>query len=600
MQAHQLPIQVSAASFFPAPIGNLIRPFEPQLLRFLFTDTLMETYVHAARDGATGADFAGALLQELNIRYEVRAGDLGRIPKTGPAVVVANHPFGFLEGLVLMCLLRKVRPDYRFVVNQALGSVEQLRDFCILVNPFAEQGAARENARGLRRCYEWLDSNGLLVVFPAGEVAHFNWGGERPVADPKWRGTAARIARRLGCPMVPLYFDGTNSLPFQMMGTIHPRLRTLNLARELVKKQRRIIPVRVGNPVPPTVLRGFADAEAATGYLRARVYLLGNRIASASVKPEALRRSIRIEESRDVVAHEVAALPAECLLANGEEFDTYLADAEQIPRTLHEIGRCRELTFRAVGEGTGESLDLDRFDGYYQHLFLWSNKDRQIAGAYRIAATADVLPKYGPGGLYTSTLFQYTDGFFERLGPAFELGRSFIRAEYQRHYAPLLLLWKGIAACVARRPACPVLFGAVSISRHYQPLSRALIIDFVAGHMASDLSGMVKPRRGYRKPLLVPKHVKRLGSLLKTVDELSDSISDLEADGKGVPVLIRQYVKLGGQFLGFNVDPNFSDALDGLIVADVRKVQGPMLDRVLGKAGAAMFRAHHKLGVSAG
>jgi putative hemolysin len=596
MDSYELPLKVSAASFFPTPIGNLIRPFEPHLLRFLFTDTLMETYRHASANGATGADFTDALLTDLNIRYEVRPEDLNRIPKTGAAVVVANHPFGFLEGMVLMSLLRKVRPDYRLMANHILGSVAQLRERCILVNPFSEEGATRENARGLRQCYEWLAANGLLVIFPAGEVAHLNWG-ERPVADPEWNDTATRLARKTGCPTVPLFFDGANSLPFQMMGTLHPRLRTLNLPRELVKKQRRTIPLRIGTPVSAQVLRGFADPAAATGYLRARVYLLGNRLSHGQCRTPARTQAIRKEDSRDLIAKEVASLPADCLLARSEEFNTYLVSADQIPHALREIGRLREMTFRAVGEGTGESLDLDRFDGYYQHLFLWSNRDAQIAGAYRVAATSDVLPKYGPGGLYTSTLFQYAQGFFDKLGPAFELGRSFVRPEYQKHYAPLLLLWKGIAACVARRPDCPVLFGAVSISGDYQPLSRALIIDFVAGHMASSLSGMVKPKRGYRKPILVPKHVKRLSSLLKTVDELSDSISDLEADGKGVPVLIRQYVKVGGQFLGFNVDPNFSDALDGLIVADVRKVEGPMLDRVLGRDSAARFRAHH--GISA-
>lgn len=589
MESYQLPFQVSPASLMPAAIGTLMRPFEPQLKRFLFTDKLIECYQSVA--AASGTDFAEGLLRSLDIAYDVEPDDVRRIPKTGPAILVANHPFGFLEGMVLMPLLRGVRTDYRIVVNHLLGSVEQLREHCIPVNPFADEAATAENARGLRRCLEWLHGGGLLVIFPAGEVAHLNWG-ERPVADPRWNDTAARLARKVGCPIVPMFFDGANSIPFQMLGSLHPRLRTLNLARELVKKQRQTIPVKVGTAIAASVLRGFSDATSATEYLRARVYVLGSRADTVALSAPAVRVAASSSERAN---DEVRSLPASCLLSETERFDTYLARAEQIPHTLREIGRLRELTFRAVGEGTGEEMDLDRFDRHYQHLFLWSKQHRRLAGAYRIAATSDVLSTHGPEGLYTSTLFHYAPGFFEKLGPAFELGRSFIVPEYQKDYAPLLLLWKGIASCVARRPECPVLFGAVSISNDYQPLSRAMIIDFVAGHMSSHLSSMVKPRKGYRKPMLVPKPVKKLSALLKTIDELSDTISDLEADGKGVPVLIRQYMKLGGESLGFNVDSKFSDALDGLIVADVRKLQPPMLDRILGKSAAAKFRDHYQL-----
>ncbi|HEX4209781.1 MAG TPA: hypothetical protein VHY56_05275, partial [Candidatus Binataceae bacterium] len=176
---------------------------------------------------------------------------------------------------------------------------------------------------------------------------------------------------------------------------------------------------------------------------------------------------------------------------------------------------------------------------------------------------------------------------------AFELGRSFVRPEYQRHYAPLLLLWKGIAKCIEKRPECPVLFGAVSISSDYHPLSRALIMNFMTGRMSGELAEHVKARRSYRRPMVLPKHIKQLNSLVSTLDELSATVSDLERDGKGVPVLLRHYLKIGGQFLGFNVDSSFSNALDGLIFADLRTVPGPMLERCMGKTGAAAFRAWH-------
>ena len=217
-----------------------------------------------------------------------------------------------------------------------------------------------------------------------------------------------------------------------------------------------------------------------------------------------------------------------------------------------------------------------------------------MAGAYRVAATPDVLPTRGISGLYSSTLFHYQAAFFERIGPALELGRSFICHEYQKQYQPLLLLWKGILQYVQRRPECAVLFGAVSISSEYQPLSRTLIVDFLNGHLASQLSVAIRPRRGFRAKALVPKNVRRLSRLPPTVEELSSSVQDLEADGKGLPILIRQYLKVGGQLLSFNVDPNFSNVLDVLVMADLRTASGPMLERCLGGAGSAAFHAWHE------
>jgi putative hemolysin len=398
-----------------------------------------------------------------------------------------------------------------------------------------------------------------------------------------------------------LFFDGSNSIPFQMAGTICAGLRTLNLPRELMKKRSQTVQVRIGSPIAGAVLRSQKDDNAATDYLRARVYILSNRLNSATAgsgKPEGIwtwkkRPAVAQAGRLDEVAREIAALREHALLAAAEDFEVYAASAAEIPNVLFEIGRSRETTFREVGEGSNRSVDLDEFDQHYKHLFLWHTRDRQIAGAYRIAATPDLLPKHGPKGLYTSTLFQYSPQFFDKLGNAFEVGRSFVRPEYQRHYAPLLLLWKGIAKCIEMRPECPVLFGAVSISGDYHPLSRALILNFMTGRMSGDLAEHVKARHSPRRPMVLPKHIKQLNSLLNTLDELSATISDLETDGKGVPVLLRHYLKLGGQFLGFNVDASFSNALDGLIFADLRTVPGPMLERCMGRNGAAAFRAFH-------
>jgi putative hemolysin len=250
---------------------------------------------------------------------------------------------------------------------------------------------------------------------------------------------------------------------------------------------------------------------------------------------------------------------------------------------LREIGRLRELTFRAVGEGTGKSLDLDRFDGEYLHLFVWNASRNEVVGAYRLAGT-DVVRN-----LYTATLFKYDQRFLDETGPALELGRSFVRGEYQKGFAPLLALWKGIGVWVARNPRYKILFGPVSISNQYQAVSRELMVAFLERRTSvRDWAGLVSngnslPRRSGR--LTLPQSG-------FDVEDLSDVISDLEPSRNGIPVLLRQYLKLGGKLLGFNVDPEFSNALDGLILVDLCKTEPRLLERYLGKRAAAEFLSY--------
>jgi putative hemolysin len=593
MEARQLPFEVSASALLPGPLQSLARPWDQAFLKLFVPEELVRSYSASRLDGQTAAEFTRRMLRQLQIGYAIEACDLERVPAAGASLVVANHPFGILEGLILVDMLERVRPDFRIVANGILASTPALHEKVFFVNPF-DSASAGENSRSLRLSLDWLRRGGMLVMFPAGEVSHLNWG-EAPVTDPKWNSASARLARKIGCPSVPLFFEGANSLPFQMLGALHPGLRTLNLARELVKKRSHTINVRVGTPIPAAVLKACPHAESATEYMRARTYLLSNRPSRRQVPPPTRTQPASASVSTESLDREVERLDPECVLIAGGGFKVMLATAQEIPNLLLEIGRCRERTYRAVGEGAGKALDLDEFDRHYRHLVLWHVADRRLAGAYRLAATSDVLPSHGAKGLYTSSLFHYAPAFFDRVGPALELGRSFVCPEYQKHYSPLLLLWKGIATYVQRRPECAVLFGAVSISSDYQALSRSLIVDYLKGHLANELLGLVRPRRGFRRHLPLPKHVKLLGRLIGSLDELSASVRDLEFDRKGLPVLIRQYMKVGGQFLGFNVDPRFSNVLDALVLADLRVAATPMLERLMGRPGAHTFRSRYPL-----
>jgi len=260
---------------------------------------------------------------------------------------------------------------------------------------------------------------------------------------------------------------------------------------------------------------------------------------------------------------------------------------------LQEIGRLREITFRGAGEGTGAACDLDRFDSSYQHLFVWNRQKCEIVGAYRIGDVPLLLSRHGRKGLYTESLFRFSHGFLENLGPALELGRSFIRPEYQRQFAPLLLLWKGISAYVSRRPEYATLIGAVSVSNRYSRVSRELIARYFEKHQTPADRGAVKARRPLRGNLVQKWEIQAICSLMPDLDDLSAPIADLEPDGKGIPILMKQYVKLGGKILAFSVDPQFGNTLDGFVMVDLRRTCPQTLARYMGKENTDRFFAWH-------
>ena len=578
----------------------ILSPVEPALERFLMLDRLREAFCASLRDAREGDAF-GALLAELGVAYHVPPADLARIPTTGPLAIVANHPFGMLEAAVLATVLLRVRPDVKFMANSILAAIPQMRDRFIFVNPFGGHAATVENRTPLRRSIEWLRDGGALAVFPAGEVSRLNVA-RRAAVDRTWSPSVARLIRIAGCPALPVFFEGANSLQFLLLGMVHPLLGTAALPRELLNKRGSTVELRIGRPVSAKKLSGLPSDEATMLYLRCRTDMLASRDVPAHVPrrfPIPLPRQIALATVAEatpapLLRREVQGLVARQRLCEMNGLSAYIAPGEEIPNILREIGRLRELTFRGVGEGSGRALDLDIFDNWYLHLFLWNEEKQEIAGAYRLCATPDVLPRRGIQGLYTSTLFQYRPEFFRRIGPALELGRSFVRPEYQKHMAPLFLLWKGIGHYVARRPDCPTLFGAVSVSNDYNPVSRDLLVSFLKRHTDPALTHLVRPRRPFRAAASSKWHAQVLSRFLTDLEDLTDPIADLEPDGKGVPILIRQYMKLGGRILGFNVDAKFSNALDGLVLVDLRNTPLATLSRYMPREEALRFLDRHR------
>ena len=545
------------------------------------------------------------LLCEMKIDLQVNPADFERIPKKGPVVVVANHPYGLLDGAVLAVVLARARPDVKVMTNFLLEGVPELEQCCIFVDPLNTPRSQERNRRALKQSMAWLRQGGMLAIFPAGEVSHWQMP-QGPVADARWNETATRLIRKTGASAVPVFFCGQNSLRFQFVGALHSRLRLAFLLQEFLQQQGKKVALRIGSAIPADAIADLPNDQLATEYLRSRTYLLGERgKAKAKASPVAALRAVfpaKQDEAilaglpRELLLRDLEGLGPRRLLAENAEFSVYAAKAEEMPHLLQEIGRLREVTFRAAGEGTGRRSDLDDFDSYYWHLLLWSKSKEELVGAYRAVNTAEVVAERGIQGLYTSTLFRYDARLLKKMGPALELGRSFVRPEYQRQYAPLLLLWKGIARFVSRRPETPVLFGAVSVSNTYTRASRELIFSFFEERKRRDeLAGLVAPRRPFRPGRLRKWDCRAACKALRDLDELSQPIADVELDGKGLPILLKQYAKVGGKFLGFNVDRKFSDVLDGLMLVDLRETEPAVLERYMGREAVAEFRRHHGL-----
>ena len=579
-------VPIDLGALFNPPLKRFLAPVEPAIQKFLLVDRLGGMLQTACRETGGHASFE-RLLALLDVSYSIAPDDLARIPATGPVVVTANHPFGFLEAAILAAVLRRIRPDFKIVANSLLSSVPELRSSFIFVNPYGGGDSVRENRRPIRECLEWLAGGGMLALFPSGDVARMDWRGGG-IVDPPWNPSVAHLIRLAECPALPVYFKGANGFGFQLIGALHPRLRTADLPRQTLNKRGQNIEVRIGRPVAPKALQSFNGQREAIDYLRFRTFLLSRRDARPATLHKTKSQPLAAEMPRASLAEETGRLAPVC---ENEEFAVYLAPADAIPNCLREIGRLRELTFRLAGEGTGRPCDLDRFDSHYLHLFLWHKAAREIAGAYRLGPTADLLPRFGVEALYSNTLFHLRPELFAALGPALEMGRSFVRSEYQKQYAPLLLLWKGITRYVAAHPACGVLFGAVSISNDYNPVSRGLLVSYLKTQNDSHLARWIKPRRPYRHSHGASVHPEAVTRFLKDVEELSAPIADLESDGKGVPILIKQYMKAGGRVLGFNIDPRFSHVLDVLMMADLRRAPRLVLERYMGREAAARFLA---------
>lgn len=526
-----------------------------------------------------GLDFIQGVFNQLNISIAVSEDHLQRLPESGPCVVVANHPFGALDGLAMIQELSKRRSDVKVMANFVLSKIAPIQDYFIAVNPFEHQ-EKRNNKTGVRACLEHVQNGGCLVVFPAGEVSTFEEGSWTSISDRRWQNSVIKLIQRTNARIVPVCFDGANSFLFHLLGKINPQLRTLALPSEMFKRKDRKIEMMVGKAIQVEDWKLLEDSAVLSRFLRAKVYALSSdvRVKKRFFQPNVLIRKRKPKEVADPVPQvnileELAHLEDSKILTHGK-FTVYLTKANQIPYLLDEIGRQREITFRSVGEGTGQSRDLDEFDLYYYHLILWDDEAQKLVGAYRMGRGTEILEYYGKKGFYMSSLFKMSNAFKPYLMKSVELGRSFVVQEYQRQRWPLFLLWQGITLSLKNFEEVRFIMGPVTMSDTYKNMSKHIMIQFLEKHYGdSEMSSMVKPRVKVKRDKSKEEDAETLltevKNDLKKVDKI---IAEIEPMGLQMPVLYKKYLAQNAKIIAFNRDPLFNDAIDAFMVLDIEQM----------------------------
>jgi putative hemolysin len=520
-----------------------------------------------------GIDSIDAIIKYLNVKLEFDENDLKKLPADGSFITVSNHPFGGIDGILLIKLLSLARGDHKVIANFLLKKVEPISDYFLAVNPFENMPEAGSSIAGLKTAIDHLHNGGVLSFFPAGEVST-NYASSL-ITDREWLVSALRFIKKSKVPIVPIYFHGTNSRLFHLLGRIHPSLRTAKLPSELINKRNKTIKVRIGNPISVKEQDNFTDIHQFGRYLRTKTYCLDSgievkRFFNYSLKSDLKPEEIVCPQPQELIEREISLLKRDHFLFSVKNFDVFCAPTKNIPVILNELGRLREITFREVGEGTNHSTDFDEFDLYYHQLIIWDTTEKKIVGGYRIGMGAEIMEQFGVGGFYTQSLFKMRNGFKNTLRQSLELGRSFIVKEYQRKPLPLFLLWKGILFFLLKNPEYRYLIGPVSISNTYSEKSKELIIRYImANYYDYEKAALVKPRNRFKvktKDVHLNDAMMHLSPQLSSLDKF---IGDVDQNNNGLPVLLKKYLGLNAKIIAFNVDPKFNNCVDGMIVLDI-------------------------------
>ena len=536
------------------------------------------------------AHFTSSLLYQFRANYQISPSELKRIPTKGPVVLVSNHALGGLDGIMLIHLLQELRPDFKLMANFILDRVIRLKKRFIGVNPFDDSLTSKSSIGGFRQVLRHLDNNGLFAVFPAGEVAS-KLKKQVPI-DTTWNAATMRLIQRAKVPVVPVYFHARNSPLFYRLAKIHPLLRTARLPAELLTQRHRSIDIRIGNPIAVKDQDNHQSIEDYSSFIRRKLYMLSNIFERKSFLkrvPRPLNRKnnkvmpIAPSVPTSLLEHEIIALKnsSKSLLVS-KDYELFLTSSDLIPNILTEIGRQREITFRAVGEGTNKPLDLDHYDNDYLHLFLWDHKARTLVGAYRLGLGKQLMNAHGISGFYLSELFNFEPEIKYMFNNSIELGRAFVSQTYQQRPMPLFLLWKGIIHATLRYPEYYYLMGSVSISNQFSKFTKSLMIEFMRSHYYDPyLAQYITPKKEFKVKLDDADKEFVFDETLDDLNKFDKLIDEVEPGALRLPVLIKKYIKQNARVASFNIDPLFNNAIDGFMYIKIKDIPSTTVKPVL-------------------
>jgi putative hemolysin len=562
-----------------------IAALAPVIMKLLKLTKVNEAYESSS--AYKGAEFADSIIKNLGIEYEFSEEELENIPKNEPFIVISNHPYGGIDGLILMALISKARPEFKMMANYLLQQIEPIRDNIVSVNPFEKSVKQGMNISGIKRCLQLLNEGVPVGIFPAGEVSSLKLSTLK-ISDKMWNPVVGKMIIKAGVKVVPVYFSGHNSVAFNLLGLVHPMLRTAKLPSELFNKKNEKIKIRIGKSISIKTVQEFKDPNDLLRFARAKTYALGSGLDVKKYFDLNLRNvfpnepePIIDETEKELLLEDIRRVDPKDLLFQQEQFKVFMSGSKQIPYILREISRLREITFREVGEGTNHSFDSDEYDVHYKHLFIWDDEKKQLVGSYRIGLGDVLYRRYKKKGFYLNELFKISKDFTPILRNSLELGRSFIVKEYQRKPMSLMLLWKGVNEFLKNEQyRYKYLIGPVSISNNFSNLSKDLLVDFITKHHYDEkLASYVSPRKKYKYKY--KGEAKELRNMeLGDIKVLDNLIAEIETSHLKMPVLLKKYLKQNARIIAFNIDPKFNNALDGFLVMDVEQVPDDTFDLV--------------------
>ncbi|NBC57318.1 MAG: GNAT family N-acetyltransferase, partial [Bacteroidetes bacterium] len=549
-------------------------------------------------------DFIDAALIELGVSFEIPEKDLKRIPKDGAFISISNHPLGGIDGLILLKLMLEAREDYKVIANFLLQRLKPLEDKVMPVNPFETRQDVKSSVTGLKQALAHLKDGHPLGIFPAGEVSTYK--EDKAIVDKPWTDEALKLIKKAEVPVLPVYFHAKNSIAFYKLAKLSDNLRTAKLPSEMLSQHFRNIKVRIGYPINLKDQHQFEDLQDYKAFLRKKTYMLSSSFEKTSliksfprqIKFPIQNRAKKIvsESSQQLILKEIEVCRSQkkCLLKS-KNYEVFFAKRALVPSIVREIGRLREITFRSIGEGTNKSIDLDDYDHYYHHMFLWDNEAQKIAGAYRMGLGNEIYKQHGMEGFYLSELFRFEPESHRLMSQSIEMGRAFIIEGYQQKPMPLFLLWKGIVHCTLRFPEHKYLIGGVSISNKFSNFSKSIMIEFMKSNYYDPyLAQYVHPKKEFKVKLKDVDKDFVFDATQADLNKFDRLIDELETDNLRLPVLIKKYIKQNAKVVAFNVDPLFNNSVDGLMYIRIEDLPESTVKPVLEEFQAELESQQHK------